>query len=132
MILGSAFSVIILWCQVLFPDLYDKMKSLQMTILHDSYPVFLSSSIPLAAPAGSSLVSPGLCPNPRHPISFTTDMWSGPDHESYICFTAHWLDQDWNLKHALLDIYLCTDRHTGENLVEWMKEIWKGNDICVS
>ena len=52
MILGSAFSVILLWCQVLFPDLYDKMKSLQMTILHDSSPVFLSSSIPLAAPAG--------------------------------------------------------------------------------
>ena len=30
-----------------------------------------------------------------------------------------------------LIIYLCTDRHTGKNLVEWMNQIWKTNDICV-
>ena len=37
-------------------------------------------------------------------------MWTGPDHESYICLTAHWFAPDWQLQHALLDILLCTDR----------------------
>ena len=71
------------------------------------------------------------CPNPYHPISFTTDMWTGPDHESYICLTAHWFDSHWQLQHALLDILLCTDRHTGENLVEWIKQVSRANDLFV-
>jgi hypothetical protein len=58
-------------------------------------------------------------------------MWSGPDHESYICLTAHWLDENWNYRHALLDIYLCSDRHTGENLRDWIIQILKDNDISV-
>ena len=113
--------------QVVFPDLYDKMKSIQMASFHHSSPHFESVSVPV----GSSFVSPGVCLNPQNPISFTTDMWSGPDHEFYICLTVHWIDSQWNLHHALLDIYLCTDKHTGENLCGWMKDIWKGNDVCV-
>lgn len=58
-------------------------------------------------------------------------MWTGPDHESYICLTVHWFDADWQLHHALLDILLCTDRHTGENLVEWVKQVLRANDLCV-
>ena len=58
-------------------------------------------------------------------------MWTGPDHESYICLTVHWFAPDWQLQHALLDIFLCTDRHTGENLVEWIKQVLRANDICV-
>ena len=118
--------------QVIFADLYDIMKSLQIESLRDSVPSFESVSLLSGSVlVRSDFVSPGLCPNPLHPIAFTTDLWSGPDHESYICLTAHWLDSEWNLKRSLLDIYLCTDRHTGENLCDWMKDIWKGNQLCV-
>ena len=108
------------------------MKSLQIDSLRDSVPSVESVFLPPGSVhVRSGFVSPGLCPNPIHPIAFTSDLWSGPDHESYICLNTHWLDSEWNLKRALLDIYLCTDRHTGENLCDWMKEIWKGNQLCV-
>ena len=58
-------------------------------------------------------------------------MWTGPDHEAYVCLTAHWLDESWVYRHALLDIYLCTDRHLGENLRDWILQILKDNDISV-
>ena len=89
----------------------------------------LSLCIASVSSSNQSSILP--CPNPYHPVSFTTDMWTGPDHESYICLTAHWFAPDWQLHHALLDILLCTDRHTGENLVEWIKQVLRANDICV-
>ena len=113
------------------------MKAVQKHLLHDEFPVPAISHLVSAAALGvpsaqpSSVVSSSVCPNPQHPISFTTDLWSAPDHESYVCITAHWIDQKWDINHLLLDILLCTDRHTGENIVEWMKEIWKQNDISV-
>ena len=101
--------------QNVFPDLYDKMKILQKKLIHDEIP-FPSKenqdNVLSAGSAASSSVS--FCPNPHHPMSFTTDMWSGPDHESYICLTAHWLGQFYDIHHLLLDIFVCTDRHTGE------------------
>ena len=129
-VLVSCFSVFV---QNMFPDLYDKMKAVQKNLLHDSSSFPMLTSVSDGAPAslpGSSLDSLS-CPNPHHPISVTVDLWSGPYHESYICLTAHWLDKQWGLNHALLDIYLCTDRHTGDNLAEWMRQIWKENDISV-
>ena len=109
--------------QTYIPALYHKVKLLQKQALHDPFP-----SLDHSNQSMSSILS---CPNPHHPVSFTTDMWTGPDHESYICLTAHWLAPDWQLQHALLDIFLCTDRHTGENLVEWIQQVLHANDICV-
>ena len=51
--------------------------------------------------------------------------------DPFVCLTAHWLDENWAYRHALLDIYLCTDRHTGENLRGWIIQIMKDNDISV-
>lgn len=126
------FMLAIVFVQTMLPDLYDKMKVIQRNLLHD--PSFIAlASVAEEAPASLPLSSLDSfpCPNPHHPISFTVDLWSGPDHESYICLTAHWLDKQWGLNDALLDIYLCTDRHTGYNLAEWMKQIWKENEISV-
>ena len=72
-----------------------------------------------------------LCPNPCHPVSCTTDGWSGPDHESYLCLTVHWFDSDWKFQRSLLDIMMCSDRHTGENLCEWTLENLSNNEISV-
>ena len=113
-----------------------RAKGVQKTMLHDSSSFTLTASDAVDVPvsvssSAASAISSLPCPNPSHPISCTTDLWGGPDHESYICLTASWLDANWDLQHALLDIYLCTDRHTGENLAEWLKQIWQENDISV-
>jgi hypothetical protein len=113
--------------QTYIPALYHKVKLLQKQALHDPFP----STITSVSSSNQSVHSILQCPNPFHPVSFTTDMWTGPDHESYICLTAHWLTPDWQLHHALLDIVLCTDRHTGENLVEWIQQVLRANDISV-
>ena len=34
-------------------------------------------------------------------------------------------------KRVLLDIYVCTDRHTGENLCDWIKQVLNDNQISV-
>ena len=128
----SKASAILEFCvmslQTYIPALYDKVKLLQKQALHDHFPS-LTKSLASVSSSNQSAFLP--CPNPRHPLSFTTDMWTGPDHESYICITAHWLAPDWQLHHALLDILLCTDRHTGENMVEWIKQVLRANDLCV-
>ena len=71
-------------------------------------------------------------PNPYHPIACTTDTWSGPDRAGYICLTAHWLDDDFFMKQALLDIRLCTDHHTGENLRDWIWDLLRRTGINVT
>jgi hypothetical protein len=68
--------------------------------------------------------------NPLHPLSTTTDLWRGKDRETYICLTGHYFGTDWTFRGILLDIYLCTDRHFGENLCEWIKQVL--NDNCIS
>ena len=114
--------------QTYIPALYHKVKLLQNQALHDHFPSLTKS---LESTSSSNQISLLHCPNPYHPVSFTTDMWTGSDHESYICLTAHWFTPDWQLQHALLDIVLCTDRHTGENLIEWIKQVLHANDLCV-
>ena len=69
--------------------------------------------------------------NPFHPLALTTDLWWGKDKETYICVTGHFFDKDWKLNKILLDIYLCSDRHTGENISAWIKQVLQDNDIHV-
>ena len=125
------FDCCIMSIQTYIPALYHKVKLLQKQALHDPFPSFNHPIASVSSSLNQTLSSILQCPNPYHPVSFTTDMWTGPDHESYICLTAHWLDTDWQLHHALLDIVLCTDRHTGENLVEWIQQVLRSNDISV-
>ena len=49
-------------------------------------------------------------------ISFTTDCWTSPSSKSFMSITAHFIDNDWNLKHLLLDFIEINDSHTGQNL----------------
>jgi len=116
--------------QTYIPNLYWKAKEVQKSILHDdvAVPVKWAGVNGFISASSSSLP---LCLNPLHPVSLTTDLWSGPDHERYICFTVHWLDKDWVFKRALLDVYLCTERHLGENICDWVKQVLQANDISV-
>ena len=117
--------------QTYIPALYHKVKLLQKQALHDPFPSLNHSIASVSSSSNQSASSILPCPNPYQPVSFTTDMWTGPDHESYICLTAHCFAPEWQLQHALLDIELCTDRHTGENLVDWIQQVLRANYISV-
>jgi len=118
--------------QTYIPNLYWKTKEIQKKFLHDSFSDGADRGLPSSScPSSSSSSSALACPNPYHPYSLTTDLWSGPDHETYICLTAHWLDKDWDFRRALLDIYLCTDRHLGDNICDWVKQVLNDNELVV-
>jgi hypothetical protein len=48
-------------------------------------------------------------------ISFTTDCWTSPSSKSFMSITAHFIDNDWMLRHLLLD-FIETYDHTGLGL----------------
>ena len=100
--------------QAYFPDLNWKCKEIQHGILHDATLNTKLNWSDVENAFNSFSVLPVL--NPLHPFSLTTDLWSGPDHESYICLTTHFFDLEWNFCRLLLDIFLCTSRHNGENI----------------
>lgn len=113
------FSLLIL--QTYLPAMAACVKELLVDSLHDNCASSSSSSAAPSISAPSNNESFIIqCPNPHHSVALTTDGWTGPDHESYICVTAHWLDFDWKMRTILLDVLLCSDRHTGDNLEEWL------------
>jgi hypothetical protein len=48
-------------------------------------------------------------------ISFTTDCWTSPSAKSFMAITAHFVDNNWELKHILLDFIEIYD-HSGQDL----------------
>ncbi|CAG8841748.1 5578_t:CDS:2, partial [Gigaspora margarita] len=49
-------------------------------------------------------------------ISITLDIWTSRANVPFICITAHWIDNNWNLKNILLDICMLPHPHTGEEI----------------
>lgn len=64
-------------------------------------------------------------------ISFTTDMWtSDVNYQSYISLTGHWLDKDFERKHAVFSIRLFVEgSHTGENISNVLNLLLQENNI---
>jgi len=58
--------------------------------------------------------------HPENDISLTSDLWTDVMLRSFICLTGHFIDESWHLQSTLMNIYSCTDRHTGDNLAEWL------------
>jgi len=114
--------------QSLIPHIYKQAKSLQKTLLHG----LTLPGIPPSTSSSSSSCSPSKCSWPHYPFSCTTDGWSGRDHESYYCITVHYFSETWCLCKQLLDIKLCEDRHTGDNLRQWIGQTLDENDLDVS
>jgi hypothetical protein len=46
-------------------------------------------------------------------ISYTTDLWTSPWMEPYMCITAHWIDSKWCKRKALIAFEHVTGAHTG-------------------
>jgi hypothetical protein len=36
-------------------------------------------------------------------VSFTIDIWTSPSNKSFLALTAHYIDQNWELKNVLVD-----------------------------
>lgn len=49
-------------------------------------------------------------------VAFTTDMWTSIQNVAYMCITAHWINNDWELEAAVLQTRETPERHTGHNI----------------
>jgi hypothetical protein len=49
-------------------------------------------------------------------LCWTTDHWTGPNDETYSDLTAHFIDEEWNLKSILLDFKVFVGRTRGEDI----------------
>ncbi|CAG8770432.1 8764_t:CDS:2, partial [Racocetra persica] len=49
-------------------------------------------------------------------IFITLDIWTSRANVPFICITAYWIDNNWNLKNILLDICMLLYPHTGEEI----------------
>jgi len=56
-------------------------------------------------------------------ISFTTDMWTSRATHTYVSFTLHYINEQYELKHYLLETKEFTEAHTANNIAEEMRNI---------
>lgn len=51
-------------------------------------------------------------------ICYTTDLWTSDWMDSYMCITAHWIDNEWNKREVVIGFEFMTGLHTGrENTI---------------
>ena len=55
-------------------------------------------------------------------LSLTTDGWTSSNNESYIAITAHFIDGETKLCSALLTCQANNDKHTSQNLCNFLKD----------
>jgi hypothetical protein len=48
------------------------------------------------------------------PIHISTDLWTSPHRHALLAVCAQWVDQDYQLQKALLELPECRDNHSGE------------------
>jgi hypothetical protein len=48
--------------------------------------------------------------------SWTIDIWTGLGQNEFAGYTAHWIDENWVLRRAVLDLDYFPEAHTGENI----------------
>ncbi|GLV47730.1 hypothetical protein CBL_20969 [Carabus blaptoides fortunei] len=57
-------------------------------------------------------------------ISVTTDIWTNTNNlESFLSFTAHWLDESFTFRHAVLQMKHFPEQHTAQNIKECLDNI---------
>ncbi|XP_053593384.1 E3 SUMO-protein ligase ZBED1-like [Microplitis demolitor] len=62
-------------------------------------------------------------------LSLTTDGWTSSNNESYIAVTAHFIDDETKLCSILLTCEAFNDRHTSENLCDFLRNVMIDWDI---
>lgn len=55
-------------------------------------------------------------------ICLTTDAWTSINNKSFIAITAHYIDTNTNMRSNLLSYIKYNERHTTENLCEFLKQ----------
>lgn len=58
-------------------------------------------------------------------VGITTDIWTSTATESYICVSCHFIDQEFNLKRAILSTKQLEKNHTSENIAQALREIFE-------
>lgn len=58
-------------------------------------------------------------------ISFTFDGWTSKNQKSFLGVTAHWINENWDLKQVVLDFYHLEGSHSGENISKTLIKILK-------
>ena len=61
--------------------------------------------------------------------SLTTDIWTSFANDAYILLTTHFIDDCWQMKSYTLATYSFQEQHTGDNIVEKLKEVVSEYDI---
>jgi hypothetical protein len=64
--------------------------------------------------------------------ALTSDCWTDPALRSFIVATISWIDDRWMMHSEMLNIHNCTDRHSGDNLAEWLVGLLNDMQIDVS
>ena len=64
-----------------------------------------------------------------HVVHFTFDLWSSPNHLSFLGLTGHWIAPDGKACHALLGLRRLYGAHTGENQSKLVFEILQEFDL---
>ena len=68
-------------------------------------------------------------------VCLTTDGWTSSTNQSYIAYTAHFINDQYDLKSCLLECSPYTDRHTAENLRDELYRVtseWNIKDKIVA
>ena len=55
--------------------------------------------------------------------SLTTDIWTSFANDAYISLTVHFIDECWELRSYTLATYPFPEQHTGDNIVEKLKDV---------
>jgi len=61
----------------------------------------------------------------------TTDIWTSPTNDAYMSVTLHFVD-NWELRHRVIAVLPVDDRHTGDNIVNWLLEVLDRYDFTRS
>ena len=64
-------------------------------------------------------------------ISLTTDLWTSNQNLTYMCLTAHFIDDDWKLQKRIINFMACPS-HKGEEvglLIEELLNVWGVDNV---
>lgn len=62
-------------------------------------------------------------------VAITADIWTSVATDSYLTVTAHYLNEEWEMKSAISGTLPLLESHTANNLAIWIKEMVEDSGI---
>ena len=62
-------------------------------------------------------------------IACTSDLWTGCNKTGYICITAHFVDENWNMNKNIIAFRALDYPHTSENIFNYIFNVFQEYDI---